>query len=212
MNFIHVDLIQRSFEQDPDRERFEEFYTHRKLNNPKNFRSFLKILIKMKYGVISMFLLFLPSAAFFSCGTSKNLEDEQIEQPESIPFTTIAQGALFGGGQEGFDEEKTTLSVIRTADEWEKLKTQLNSVNVVTGGFKDGDLDFEREMVIACIDRLRGSGGHEIAVDSILEDDNRLLVNIHHNGPGETSATVLTQPFYIVRITKSDKTLVVTEK
>ena len=85
-----------------------EFYTHRKLNNPKNFRSFLKILIKMKCGVISIFLLFLTGTALISCGTSKNLEDEQIEQPESISFTTIGKGALFGGGQEGFDEVKTS--------------------------------------------------------------------------------------------------------
>ena len=67
-------------------------------------------------------------------------------------------------------------------------------------------------MVIACVDRLRGSGGYAIAVDSILEDDSNLLLHIHYTGPGEMAATVLTQPFYIVRITKSDKTLVIAEK
>lgn len=151
-------------------------------------------------------LILFVGTLLASCGNSKDIGDADAgEKAREIPFSSIGKGALFGGGQEGFDEVKTTLHVMRSQEEWETFKAQLNSVNTVTGAFKDQELDFESEMIIACIDRVRGSGGHEIIVDAIVENDTELQVNVRHVGPADMAASVLTQPFHIVRIVKSDK-------
>lgn len=144
-----------------------------------------------------------------SCETAQTAS--QNVSVQEIPFTSIGKAALFGGGQEGFDEVKTTLLTIRSAEDWEKLKAQLNSVNTVTGAFKDEKLDFESEMVLACIDRLRGSGGHEVIIESIVETETELKIHVKHRAPGDMAASVLTQPFHIVRVPKSGKTVVTIE-
>lgn len=144
----------------------------------------------------------------FSCGTTKEIQEGESAKAVEIPFNPIGKGALFGGGQEGFDEGKATMFVLRSMEEWEKFKAQMNSVNTVTGAFEDSDLDFESEMIVACIDRVRGSGGHEIKIESIFENSTELHVNVLHLGPGDMAASVLTQPFAIVRVAKSGKNVI----
>lgn len=160
----------------------------------------MKILIRT-----ALFGLIL-GLTLFSCETSEMATQTQALTAEEIPFTSIGRGALFGGGQEGFDEVRTTLLTIRSPEDWEKLKAQMNSVNTVTGAFKDEKLDFESEMVLACIDRVRGSGGHEVLIESIVETATELEVHVIHKEPVDMAASVLTQPYHIVRVQKSGKT------
>lgn len=206
MNFIRRDLVQRSFEQTPGRERKGEFYAHRRLNNPKFLRSFPLKLHPMKNLIVPILLSALCSMSVSSCGTTKEKPVDKAPAQNEIPFTQIGRGALFGGGQEGFDEMNATVYILRSQEEWDDFKTRLNSANTVTGAFKEDDLDFENEMVVACVDRMRGSGGHEIVIESISESNTSLEIRVLHKAPGDMAASVLTQPFHVVRLPKSDKT------
>ncbi len=162
----------------------------------------------MIYRLPTFLLLALLAQMLFSCGSEKELTgNETTEGLKIIPFTTVGQGALFGGGQEGFNELEPTLIALRSAEEWAAFKAQMNSVNTVTGGFRDQEIDFESEMLVACIDKVRGSGGHEVRIDAIEESAADIQVRVLQVSPVDMAASVLTQPFHIVRIPKTDKNL-----
>ncbi len=140
-----------------------------------------------------------------ACAVTK---ETTSEQPAPVPFMQIAKGALFGGGQEGFRDNRPELHIIRSEGEWENFKNQMNSVNNVTASFKDQDLDFSEEMVLGCVDMLRGSGGHEVRIKDVVESTERITVYVQFVSPGDMAASVLTQPFHIVRIPASDKSVI----
>lgn len=139
------------------------------------------------------------------CNTTKNIEENIPESTQTVPFTAIGKGALFGGGQEGFSETETTVHVLRTEEEWSKFKAQLNSVNQITDGFKENELDFNTEMLVAIIDKVRGSGGYEIAISNVSETATKIVIAIKYSDPPEMAASVLTQPFQIIRIPTTTK-------
>ena len=67
-------------------------------------------------------------------------------------------------------------------------------------------------MIIVCIDKLRESGGYEISIVDILEDEEKMVIIIEHVSPSEMATSVLTQPFHVVKITKSEKKIIFKEK
>lgn len=143
-----------------------------------------------------------------ACATGKKVTGDNENQVQSLPFDLVAKGALFGGGQEGFNEQEITLLAIRTTQEWNDFKQKMDAVNHVSDAFQEEELDFNREMIIACVDRVRGSGGYEIRIKEIVENTGKLEVGIWYSGPPEMGASVLTQPYYIIRLARSAGSLV----
>ena len=127
---------------------------------------------------------------------------------KAIEPAIIAQGELYGDGNEGITKQNI---VITTEEECEKLKKAINSVNNVTNNFFESDIDFDSYQVIAVFDEVRGNGGCKVQIIDIVEYNNSIVVDYNTistpNGPA-----VMTQPFHIVKIPVSNKKIVFEEQ
>ena len=130
--------------------------------------------------------------------------DKTDNDYNQIEFTTIEQDNLYGNGQENIDKENLTIS---DTDSWNELITKMNTVNNVSDGFAETDIDFLNFMVIAVFDEVYGNGGHSIDIVRIEENENKIIVTIDNILKGNLTS-VMTQPFHIVKIKKTDKLII----
>lgn len=128
-------------------------------------------------------------------------EDDPIWN--TVEFSLVGQGALYGNGDEGI--EKSNL-VINDTDSWNELISKMDAVNDVSGSFNETDVDFDQYQIIAVFDEIRSTGGYTIDVVEITENETKLKVITECLGEGNAT-TVITQPFQIVKLSKTDKTV-----
>ncbi|MDJ0645429.1 MAG: protease complex subunit PrcB family protein [Flavobacteriaceae bacterium] len=123
---------------------------------------------------------------------------------EQMAMKTIAKGELHGAGEE--DIQKANL-IINSNGDWNALVIQMNTVNKVSENFQELPIDFSKEMVVACFDQQRNTGGFGIEIKSIIEKDDKVLVVIERTAPGPTdfATMILTQPYHLVKIPLNDK-------
>lgn len=156
--------------------------------------------------------LMIFAATVLGCGSGnkKKATDGETEKntaakPEQVEFQTIGQGNLYGSGKEGISQQKT---VIVDSDSWTRLMEKMNSVNNVTSGFSETDIDFTKYSVIAVFDKVQNSGGNSIEVVKITESENQIKVFVETTSPDGMATSVMTQPFHIVKIPATDKEVV----
>lgn len=147
------------------------------------------------------------------CGTQKNVIDEQLDQVQQsdlilVEYEIVANGALYGGGEEQIEE---STQVINSSEEWETLKAKMNSINNVTEGFKIKEIDFNSYTVIVCFDQVRPSGGFFLKVSTITKSLAQITVHVEKISPDMPATSVLTQPYEIVMIEKTNDLPVITQ-
>jgi hypothetical protein len=121
-----------------------------------------------------------------------------------IEFTQIGQNNLYGNGNENIPKQNL---IISESDSWNQLIDKMNTVNAVSNGFTETDIDFTKYIIIAVFDEIKGNGGHSIDIIKIEENENKVFVIIENILKGDAT-TVMTQPFQIVKIQKTDKLII----
>ena len=124
--------------------------------------------------------------------------------PQTINSILIAQGELFGNGQEGIAKQNF---VIKTQENWEKLIKAMNTVNNVSRNFTETDIDFSKYQIIAVFDNVRGLGGCCFKITNITEYADKIVVDVYNATP-EVGWTAMNQPYHIVKIPVSGKQVV----
>lgn len=114
-----------------------------------------------------------------------------------IEPTEIAKGFLSGNGDEHIAPQHL---VIRNTEDWEALKSQMNIVNPETDNFSETDIDFTQFQVIAVFDEVKNSSGYEVNITSIYESTYTLTANVQYIAPQNMGATVMAQPYHIVKM------------
>ncbi len=142
-----------------------------------------------------MKLIILIAIGLFSCKANHNKDKMAI-----IETVLIAKGNLHGSGSEGFTKQNM---VIDNQSDWESLMSQINSVNNVSDHFTETKINFSEYNVIAVFDDVKGSGGHKINLD-VIKTNKQVLVTVDFVGPSGMATTVMTQPYYIAKILKTD--------
>ncbi len=122
----------------------------------------------------------------------------------SVNFTLIAQGNLYGAGQEDINKQNFTIS---DSSSWNELMDKMNTVNNVSDGFLETNIDFVNFIIIAVFDDIKPNGGNSIDVIKIVENENENFVTIDNILKGNAT-TVMTQPFHIVKIPKTNKLVI----
>lgn len=117
-----------------------------------------------------------------------------------IESTLIAKGNLYGDGGEKITNQNL---IISNQTDWDALITQLDSVNNVSDYFTETDINFSEDMIIAIFDEKKPTAGHSIELD-IRSNSENIMVEVTKTEPGDLAATVITQPFHIVKISKTD--------
>lgn len=143
----------------------------------------------------------------FSISCSKKVKPKENQQQEMIE---IYSGNLFGAGEEGFKKENIH---IQSEKEWNNFLAKLNSVNNVSGQFKEG-IDFSKKDAIIAIDDVRNTGGFSIKINKVINKKDVLEVFVTKKAPGPTDmvAAAIMQPIHIILINKTNKEIVFVEK
>ena len=81
----------------------------------------------------------------------------------------------------------------------------MNSVNNVSENFTETDINFNEFTVFAIFLEVKGNGW-EIETENVIENQNNITITTKET---EFATSVITQPFSIVKIHKTDKTLIV---
>ncbi|MBU2903899.1 protease complex subunit PrcB family protein [Arenibacter algicola] len=144
-------------------------------------------------------IILLFSILVMSC----NSDDNQFDIVD-VETTLIAKDNLYGDGAEGIIEQNIVISDQST---WNDLLTKLNSINNVSDNFTETEIDFSEYRIIAVFDGVKETGGYSLEL-KLMSDSENIRVNITKLIPEENASSVITQPFHIVKIRKSDLPLI----
>jgi len=166
---------------------------------PKGMAISEQLPIKLKFKQMKNILLILSLFFIISCDKKNEIITEF--QPFEISFVSISKSGLYGAGAEGIVDSNI---LIKNNSEWQNLINQMDSVNNVSDSFSEIDIDFDKYMIIAI---FVGMGANIIIVEitSIIENETNITVLKQEI---ETISSVVTQPYHIVKIPISDKTIV----
>ena len=143
-----------------------------------------------------MFLILSILLTIYSC----NKNDDNQVFPQNKEFNVIYSGVLSGNGSEGIIQSNM---VINNTTDWQNLIIQMNSFNNVSGNFSETDIDFDNYLIIAVFLEVKPNGW-EVQINNITENENSLVVSTNEN---EFDSSVITQPFSIVKIRRTEKTI-----
>lgn len=121
-----------------------------------------------------------------------------------VESTLIAKDNLFGNGNEGISKENM---VITNTGTWNELITKMNTTNNVSNSFSEIDIDFSKYVVIAVFDEIKANGGHSLELN-IFSNTENIIVKITDLAPQGNATTVITQPYHIVKILKTNSPIV----
>jgi hypothetical protein len=118
-------------------------------------------------------------------------------------FTELSKGSLAGNGSEGFKKENI---VISSKEEWKSFLSKIDTTNKVSKTFENS-IDFSKEMVLVCLDKVRNSGGFSIEIVEATKEGGAILIKVSRKGPkpGSMAPSVIMQPYHIVKIKKTNK-------
>ena len=137
--------------------------------------------------------------ALFLVVACKTTSDTGKNQLKELSFKTISKGELYGAGSEGI--EKSNL-VITNQKDWHELLAKMEKVNKLVANFKELPINFSEEMVIGVFDKMRSSGGYTTSIQEISLNKEVVTVVVEMKNPTGVQATVMTQPYHLVKIKK----------
>lgn len=148
-------------------------------------------------------LLIFSLIIFLGCNKNDDSIDDSSVNFESTEITPIEIGkdALYGVGEEGIPQSNL---VITNGNDWQTLMNQMNTVNEVTEGFSETDIDFDTYMVLAVFLEVKNTGW-KVEMNSVMENETEVDVAIQEL---EFENAVMCQPFHIVKIPVTDKEIV----
>lgn len=149
-------------------------------------------------------LLFCALCTIFllSCRSVDNTVKYETMEDTERPLSFIGKGDLYGDGQEGIKEG---CQVINTQEDWDALMGKLNSINDVTQNFERQGVNFEEEIIVACFDKVRSTGGYVFEVEKATEKTDSVHVEYSVTFPKGPAITILTQPYHIITVRATTK-------
>lgn len=125
---------------------------------------------------------------------------EENEYYKALDFTLIGKGNVSGSGAENLNKQNV---VITDSIQWQHLLSEMDSHRRVSSSLTETNIDFDKFQLIVIIDSVRPNLC-EINIKSITENKSDISVCIEKTS---YDATVVTQPFCIVKIGKTNKNI-----
>lgn len=133
-----------------------------------------------------------------SCGCVKDKPIEGTVEATKMAFRNMESGYLTGNGDEKITEGGL---VINSKENWDALAEKMNSVNKTIG---EQSIDFEKQTVLVYFDKIRGSGGYTVEFATISEINNVVQAIIKQTDSDGNDIEIMTQPYSIVLIDKTE--------
>lgn len=148
-----------------------------------------------------MTFIFMAYSTLLSC----NNNDYEPFTPVNIEFEVIGSGNLVAPVSVDILPGNY---VINNESDWIELLNKMNSVNSdTTSSFTTTNINFQTHIIIAVFDELRGNPGWIIEIESIIENENNIVVDVINLNPGSIQSS-MRQPYQIVRIPITNKPIV----
>lgn len=148
-----------------------------------------------------LLLLLLCSILFISI-SCRNEEEENIDGKNQINFLLIGKGNLVGN----YVPQQNT--IITNSIQWNNFLNQIDSTTHQTSAsFITTYVDFNDYMVIIVVDEMYNNGGHSIDITSMEEHPQYINIYVEKLLHGNATS-VITQPYHIVKIPKTSKSLI----
>lgn len=163
-----------------------------------------------------IFLVALASLGLMACSNDDSNSTEQDFEPVTLDISTLLQDTILhnnlgGNGQEGIGAENR---VISNVSQWNQLIDEIDytddGVNGIVATLEAVTIDFDNEDVLAVFEEIKNYGGYSIDIVKVEEQEKKVVVTIDRLLKGG-DATVITQPFHIVKIAKVNKPIVFVE-
>ena len=142
-------------------------------------------------------LLILTSLFAFGCSTPNDYSNMA-----DVDSELIAKGNLSGIDTEAISNQYFSIT---NQTEWENFISQIDVTNEVSSGFSEQNIDFSEYVVIAVIDQVRNTSGYSIDLE-ISTNYEKIFIrsNLSSPSPDAVVATVISQPYHIVKIAKTN--------
>ena len=142
-------------------------------------------------------LLILTSLFAFGCSTPNDYSNMA-----DVDSELIAKGNLSGIGTEAISNQYFSIT---NQTDWENFISQIDATNEVSSGFSEQNIDFSEYVVIAVIDQVRNTSGYSIDLE-ISTNYEKIFIgsNLSSPSPDGVVATVISQPYHIVKIAKTN--------
>jgi len=116
-------------------------------------------------------------------------------EARQLEFETLVMG-----DQSGIELGDPQVFKVDSPDAWQELWAQHTRVTQPSPELPE--IAFEREMVIAVVDRQQPSGGYSLEVTSVRAEGRRIAVSATRRAPapGCITTSVITQPFHFVTL------------
>ncbi len=125
---------------------------------------------------------------------------EENKYPITLDFTLIGKGNVSGSEAENLNKQNV---VVTDSIQWQRLLSEMDSHRRVSSSLTETNIDFDKFQLIVIIDSVRPNLC-EINIKSITENKSDISVCIEKTS---YDATVVTQPFCIVKIGKTNKNI-----
>lgn len=133
--------------------------------------------------------------------TSCHGDDENVENKNQINFQLIGKGNLIGN----YVNPQNT--IITNSIKWNSFLNQIDSTTYQTSAsFITTYIDFNEFIVIVVVDEIYPNNGHSIDITKMEDHPKYITINVEKLLK-ENATSVLTQPYHIVKIPKTTKSL-----
>jgi|SRR5690554_619688 len=149
-----------------------------------------------------IFLMAILSIVLVSCNNDDN--GEQSFTPQTITPVLIAQSDLLGVAIFSIPDEDQYNNYFNNENDWENF---LNNNSALSFYPEIGNIDFNYDTILVCVDYTKPTFGYSIGFNSIIEYENEVVVSIKYAG-NDGGATMPSRPFIIVKIPKTEKPIV----
>ena len=142
-------------------------------------------------------LIILTSLFAFGCSTPNDYSNMA-----DVDSELISKGDLSGIGTEVISNQYFSFT---NQTEWDNFISQIDVTNEVSSGFSEQNIDFSEYVVIAVIDKVRNTSGYSIDLE-ISTNYEKIFIgsNLSSPSPDGVVATVISQPYHIVKIAKTN--------
>lgn len=138
--------------------------------------------------------------------TSCKGTDSATTQKQENNAEKLAGGSLYGNGNEGFDKGH---QLIKNRVDLKAFIKKMNQSNDVIKPKSIDLIDFDDSMLLAIFDKVRTTGGYSLVFDEVKQEKGRYIVKTNMEKPGEMASSVMTQPYLILKLPKTDKEVTV---
>lgn len=145
--------------------------------------------ITLLFGISSVLL------SLDSCILTGIAPNEKIEHESEL----LQKGNLHGDGQEDVSEGGMH---IRSQSQYDMLIGKMNSVNFEV---QNTEIDFNEQSLIVLVDRVRSTAGYKLKIASVMEYPEEIVVSYKVIPPDGPAAEVISQPFAIYSIFKTNR-------